>query len=126
MEPSVTKGSAPDPDLGVYGITVAASLAGTGVQNLRAYEARGLLEPDRTEGGTRRYSTNDIDRLRRIGVLLEGGLNLVGIAMVLDLEDENTQLRAEMEDHQWLATTPRTPIVPHRSRSHPKDQRGSA
>ena len=84
----------PDGDLGVYGISVAAQLVGMGVQNLRLYEARGLLEPDRTEGGTRRYSANDLDRLRRISDLLEAGLNLAGIAMVLDLEGQNTQLRA--------------------------------
>jgi len=78
----------------VYGISVAAELAGMGVQNLRLYEARGLLEPARTQGGTRRYSTNDLDRLRRIADLLAAGLNLAGIAMVLDLEAQNTQLRA--------------------------------
>ena len=92
----------PDDARGVYGISVAAELVGTGVQNLRAYEARGLLEPERTEGGTRRYSANDLDRLRRIGDLLEAGLNLAGIAMVMDLQDENTQLRAEKEEQQWL------------------------
>ena len=89
---------------GVYGISVAAELVGTGVQNLRAYEARGLLEPERTEGGTRRYSADDLDRLRRIGDLLEAGLNLAGIAMVMDLQDENNQLRAEKEEQQWLKT----------------------
>src|SRR6201989_1265126 len=94
----------PDDERGVYGISVAAELVGTGVQNLRAYEARGLLEPDRTDGGTRRYSANDLDRLRRIGDLLEAGLNLAGIAMVLDLETQNAQLRAEKEDKQWLKT----------------------
>ena len=73
-------GPGPDAARGVYGISVAAELVGTGVQNLRAYEARGLLEPERTEGGTRRYSANDLDRLRRIGDLLEAGLNLAGIA----------------------------------------------
>lgn len=65
-------------------------------------EARGLLEPERTEGGIRRYSANDLERLRRIGDLLDAGLNLAGIGMVLDLEAENTQLRAE--DQQWLKT----------------------
>jgi DNA-binding transcriptional MerR regulator len=95
-------GAEPDAARGVYGISVAAELVGTGVQNLRAYEARGLLEPERTEGGTRRYSANDLDRLRRIGDLLDGGLNLAGIAMVIDLQDQNTQLRAEKEEHQWL------------------------
>lgn len=95
----------PDPDHGVYGISVAAELTGLGVQNLRLYETRGLLEPDRTAGGTRRYSTNDLDRLRRIGDLLGAGLNLAGIGMVLDLEQqnldlehENSQLRLEMEE----------------------------
>ena len=85
----------PDDQRGVYGISVAAELVGTGVQNLRAYEARGLLAPERTEGGTRRYSADDLDRLRRISDLLDAGLNLAGIAMVMDLQDENSQLRAE-------------------------------
>ena len=79
-------GAAPDGGRGVYGISVAAELVGMGTQNLRAYEARGLLEPGRTDGGTRRYSAQDLDRLRRIGQLLDAGLNLAGIAMVLDLE----------------------------------------
>lgn len=100
----VVTGSDPDRARGVYGITVAAELVGTGVQNLRAYEARGLLEPARTEGGTRRYSADDLDRLRRIGDLLAAGLNLTGIAMVMDLQDENSQLRAEKEEHSWLTS----------------------
>ena len=95
---------APDGDRGVYGISGAADLVGMGVQNLRLYEARGLLEPERTEGGTRRYSANDLDRLRRIGDLLDAGLNLAGIGMVMDLQDENTQLRADKEEQQWLTT----------------------
>ena len=94
----------PDAARGVYGISVAAELVGTGVQNLRAYEARGLLEPKRTDGGTRRYSANDLARLRRIGDLLEAGLNLAGIAMVMDLQDENNQLRAEREEQQRQPT----------------------
>ena len=94
----------PDGERGVYGISVAAELVGMGVQNLRLYETRGLLEPQRTEGGTRRYSADDLDRLRRIGDLLEAGLNLVGIGIVLDLEAQNTQLRAEKEEQQWLKT----------------------
>jgi DNA-binding transcriptional MerR regulator len=83
-------------DRGVYGISVAAELVGMGVQNLRLYEARGLLEPDRTPGGTRRYSPNDLVRLRRISELLTAGLNLAGIAMVLDLERQNAELRDEL------------------------------
>jgi MerR family transcriptional regulator, heat shock protein HspR len=103
-ERGAVAGAELDAARGVYGISVAAELVGTGVQNLRAYEARGLLEPKRTEGGTRRYSVDDLDRLRRIGDLLEAGLNLAGIAMVMDLQDENSQLRAEKEEQQWLKT----------------------
>jgi DNA-binding transcriptional MerR regulator len=77
----------------VYAISVAAELAGMGVQTLRRYESRGLLRPARTAGGTRRYSARDIDRLRRIGELVAVGLNLAGIAMVLELEEENARLR---------------------------------
>jgi DNA-binding transcriptional MerR regulator len=87
-----------DPSRGVYGISVAAELVGMGTQNLRLYERRGLLEPDRTGGGTRRYSSDDVERLRRIGELLDAGLNLAGIAAVLDLEEANAQLRAELDD----------------------------
>ncbi|MBS2936400.1 MerR family transcriptional regulator [Nocardioides sp. J2M5] len=67
------------------------------VQNLRVYERRGLLEPDRTSGGTRLYSPDDIDRLHRIRELLAAGLNLAGIAAVLALEEENAVLRARLE-----------------------------
>jgi MerR family transcriptional regulator/heat shock protein HspR len=96
----------PDADRGVYGISVAAELVGMGVQTLRLYEARGLLQPARTDGGTRRYSAHDLDRIRRIGDLLDAGLNLAGIGMVLDLENQNAQLRAEKEEQPWLRTAP--------------------
>jgi MerR family transcriptional regulator/heat shock protein HspR len=87
-----------DADRGVYGISVAAELTGTGIQNIRMYEARGLLVPARTAGGTRRYSDNDLDRLRRIRDLLDAGLNLAGIAMVLSLETSNADLEAANAD----------------------------
>ncbi|HET7386212.1 MAG TPA: MerR family transcriptional regulator [Nocardioidaceae bacterium] len=87
-----------EPDKGVYGISVAAELTGMDPQRLRLYESRGLLEPDRTAGGTRRYSAEDLDRLRRIGALLGDGLNLAGIAMVLDLQDQNTRLHHRLDD----------------------------
>src|SRR3954465_14574549 len=103
----------PDSARGVYGISVAAELVGMGVQTLRLYEARGLLEPERTEGGTRRYSAEDLDRLRRIGDLLDAGLNLAGIAMVLPLELENAQLRLEKEQRSsGLLTARRRWTVP--------------
>jgi DNA-binding transcriptional MerR regulator len=77
----------------VYAISVAAELTGTAVQNLRVYERHGLVEPSRTRGGTRRYSEDDLDRIRRVLRLLAGGLNLAGIALVLELEDDNARLR---------------------------------
>jgi MerR family transcriptional regulator, heat shock protein HspR len=90
-------GTAPSADRGVYGISTAAELVGMGVQTLRLYESRGLLEPARTAGGTRRYSERDLDRLRRIGELVDDGLNIAGIALVLELEAENTRLRDERD-----------------------------
>jgi MerR family transcriptional regulator, heat shock protein HspR len=86
----------PSNSQGVYGITVTSDLVGTGVQNLRAYEKAGLLDPVRTSGGTRLYSTDDVTKLRHIQTLLAQGLNLAGIAMVLDLEEENQRLRDQL------------------------------
>lgn len=82
-------------DEGVYAISVAAVMAGTAQQNLRVYERKGLLTPARTAGGTRQYSQENIDTLRRIGELLEAGLNLAGIRMVLELEADNAELEAD-------------------------------
>jgi DNA-binding transcriptional MerR regulator len=78
----------------VYGISVAAELSNTSAQALRLYERQGLITPARTEGGTRRYSPDDVARLQRITALAAGGVNLAGIARILDLEDENADLRA--------------------------------
>lgn len=97
IDPSPALTATPDADRGVYGISVAAELVGMSEQSLRFYETRDLLLPHRTPGGTRRYSANDLVRLRRIGQLLDAGLNLAGIAMVLHLEAENAQLREEKE-----------------------------
>jgi DNA-binding transcriptional MerR regulator len=80
---------------GVFGISVAAEMVGMDPQSLRLYERRGLLTPSRTEGGTRLYSSDDIDRLRRIGVLLGSGVNIAGIEMVLGLEAANAELQIE-------------------------------
>jgi len=87
-----------DRQLAVYGITVAAGLVGTGVQNLRAYERAGLIDPHRTGGGTRLYSQDDIERLAEVQVLLQRGLNLVGIAMVFELRADNDRLRQLLAD----------------------------
>ena len=80
---------------GVYAISVAADLVSMEIQNLRVYERRGLVSPDRTAGGSRLYSRADIERLHRIRDLLAEGLNLAGIGRVLALEEEVTRLRAE-------------------------------
>jgi MerR family transcriptional regulator, heat shock protein HspR len=80
---------------GVFAISVAARMASMEIQNLRVYERRGLVDPDRTPGGTRLYSEGDVDRLVRIGELLGEGLNLAGIARVLELEDTVARLSAD-------------------------------
>ena len=84
----------PTPGQGVYGISVAAELSGVPVQSLRLYERHGLLSPSRSDGGTRRYSADDLARLRRISELVAAGINLAGIARILDLQDDNAELRA--------------------------------
>ena len=91
IDDSVSRSSA----RGVYGISVTSELSGIGSQTLRLYERRGLLTPSRTEGGTRRYSDDDLERLRRITQLLDQGVNLAGIAHILDLETRNSQLESD-------------------------------
>jgi DNA-binding transcriptional MerR regulator len=78
-------------------MAVAAELTGATPAMLRAYEAKGLIRPHRTAGGTRRYSADDIAEVRRITELLESGLNLAGIEAVLALEEENEELRGEVK-----------------------------
>jgi MerR family transcriptional regulator/heat shock protein HspR len=81
----------------VYAISVAADMAAMQIANLRVYERRGLVSPGRTDGGTRLYSDHDVARLVRIGQLLAEGLNLAGIAHVLELEAEVGRLRADVD-----------------------------
>ncbi|HXH33884.1 MAG TPA: MerR family transcriptional regulator [Plantibacter sp.] len=81
----------------VYGIAVAARLAGVPEATLRLFESKGLLTPSRTDGGTRRYSDDDLSRLKRVTDLRDGGVNIAGIALVLDLEDTNRGLRARLD-----------------------------
>ena len=85
-----------EPDRAVYVISVAAELAGVHPQTLRIYERKGLVDPARTGGGSRRYSDVDLERLRRIQDLTAEGLNLAGVKMVLELEEEIAELRAEL------------------------------
>lgn len=77
----------------VYVISVAANLAGMHPQTLRIYERRGLIEPFRTPGGTRRYSEEDLARLALIQDLTEQGINLEGVKRIMALEVENEKLR---------------------------------
>jgi DNA-binding transcriptional MerR regulator len=85
-----------DPARPVFGISVAAELSGTAIQNLRVYERRGLLKPDRTDGGTRRYSQDDVDTLVHIRGLIDDGLNLAGVSRVLELEAEILRLEGKL------------------------------
>ena len=87
----------------VYVISVAAELAGMHPQTLRIYERRGLVTPERTRGGNRRYSDQDIETLRRIAELTAEGLNLEGIRRVMELEDENERLRNELDKAREIA-----------------------
>lgn len=87
----------PEPDHGVYAISVAAQLCGLHPQTLRVYEREGLVDPDRTAGGTRLYSGQDVQRLREIAALTDTGINVAGIRRVLELQDEVRLLQAQVE-----------------------------
>lgn len=86
-----------DPTRAVYVISVAAELAGVHAQTLRIYERKGLVEPARTPGGSRRYSDEDIAMLRRIQELTNEGLNLAGVKRVMELELEVARLTRDVE-----------------------------
>lgn len=98
----------PDANRGLYGISVAAELVGSAPQNLRLYETRGLINPARSQGGTRRYSDDDLVRLRQIGRLLDDGLNLAGIAAVLALQAANRELQTQLDQTRQRASAPRS------------------
>lgn len=85
-------------DRAVYVISVAASLAGVHPQTLRIYERRGLVDPARTSGGSRRYSDADLERLHRIAELTAAGLNLEGVKRVMSLEDEIQRLQTQIDN----------------------------
>lgn len=87
----------------VYVISVAAELAGVHPQTLRIYERKGLVDPARTGGGSRRYSDADIAQLRRIQDLTNAGLNLEGVKRILELEAEVERLRVELAAAQLEA-----------------------
>ena len=94
----------PQPDHAVYVISIAAELAGVHPQTLRIYERKGLVQPARTKGGSRRYSQADIDLLKRIQDLTNEGLNLAGVQRVMELEAELARTRAELDATRKAAT----------------------
>jgi MerR family transcriptional regulator/heat shock protein HspR len=81
----------------VFVISVAAELAGMHPQTLRIYERKGLIDPFRTPGGTRRYSQEDIERLQLIQEMTAEGMNLEGVRRVLALQEENRRLRKKLD-----------------------------
>jgi MerR family transcriptional regulator/heat shock protein HspR len=84
-------------DRALFSISVAAEVTGVNPQMLRVYEQKGLLEPHRTQGGTRRYSSQELDRIGEITTLLAAGLNLAGVGHVLRLRAENHRLQREVD-----------------------------
>ena len=96
---------------GVYGISVASELSGIDPQTLRLYERRGLLTPGRTDGGTRRYSEDDLDRLQRISDLVAQGINIAEIAQILHLEHPTPN-----SNPTTATSSPKTPDCDPRNR----------
>jgi DNA-binding transcriptional MerR regulator len=86
------------PDEGLFPISVVTELTGVGAHALRGYERAGLLCPARSDGGMRRYSTNDLAVIRRVAALAGEGVNLAGIRRILALESELASLRAQIDD----------------------------
>jgi MerR family transcriptional regulator/heat shock protein HspR len=84
-------------DTPLYSIAVAAELSGLTPAALRLYEEKGLLSPARSDGGTRRYSEDDLARLREVARLQDDGINLAGIGHVMRLQDENAELRRRLD-----------------------------
>ncbi|MFJ1543256.1 MerR family transcriptional regulator [Micromonospora chalcea] len=85
------------PDEGLFPISVVTELTGIGAHTLRRYERAGLLRPRRTDGGMRRYSSNDLAVVRRAAALSGEGINLAGLRRILDLESEVASMRAEID-----------------------------
>jgi MerR family transcriptional regulator/heat shock protein HspR len=85
-------------DRALYSISVVTELTGVSQQALRGYEDKGLVMPQRTEGGTRRYSREDVDRINEVAKLLETGLNTEGVHQVMKLQAEAEGLRQELKE----------------------------
>jgi len=81
----------------LFSISVASEVTGVNPQMLRVYEQKGLLAPHRTDGGTRRYSSNELELIREIDALIKTGLNLAGVERVLELQAENQRLQRQVD-----------------------------
>jgi len=96
-------------DRALYSISVTSELTGVNPQMLRTYESKGLLAPFRTEGGTRRYSSHDVERIGQITTLLAAGLNLAGVEHVLRLQSETERLQDTIDQlRRLLSNSPGT------------------
>lgn len=111
-------------DRAVYIISVAAELTGVHPQTLRVYERKGLVEPARTGGMSRRYSDADIERIHRIQELTSAGLNLAGVHRVLELEEELKVVREQLMRVTRLTESNRRDLVPLRQEIVVFDDRG--
>ncbi|MFT7475670.1 MAG: MerR family transcriptional regulator/heat shock protein HspR [Verrucomicrobiales bacterium] len=105
----------------VYVISVAAELSGMHPQTLRIYERKGLVQPARTSGGSRRYSDADVALLQRISDLTSEGMNLVGVKRVLDLERRVTQLERELAKQRSNNEGAVSEAIRETERSHRRD-----
>jgi MerR family transcriptional regulator/heat shock protein HspR len=85
-------------DRPLFSISTVTELTGVSQQALRGYEENGLVRPHRSEGGTRRYSRDDVERVTEIARLLDTGLNHVGVAQVMELQAEVDRMRQEIRD----------------------------
>lgn len=104
-----------EPGRGLFSISVAAEMAGVHPQTLRIYEREGLVDPARSPGGSRRYSMDDLERLREITAMMSSGLNLAGVRRVLELQAETRRLQSEIKRLRAAAegASARTARAPH-------------
>jgi MerR family transcriptional regulator/heat shock protein HspR len=107
----------------LYIISVAAELAGVHPQTLRIYERKGLIEPQRTQGRSRRYSEKDIALLRRIQELTNEGVSLVGVRKVIDLEDELARAQARIAELERALDRAREDLVEAVQQAHREHRR---
>ena len=114
MEPS---------DRALYILSVAAELAGVHPQTLRIYERKGLIEPARTQGRSRRYSENDIALLRRIQELTNEGVSLVGVRKIIDLETDLARAQARMRELEQALDRARDDLVEAVQQAHREHRR---